>query len=219
MNRKALSLAGFIIAAATAASTTHATQDGRGTDFTIPIVDLNNPCTRGHDSIDGELHVTATLKESDDARLLTVHAKGDALDSEGKDYRAVAKLRVKIHDPFPAHLFLQAKLIRDDHGRHHDNGHDNGNGNGQNGTAQNGMSPNGAVQSNGDWRFRWAGFDGRHDGHGGHDGKHRRRDDAVLNAIVHVNDRGNVTKVDISGIECKVIDGDKHKDKDWHHRS
>lgn len=146
MNRKGLSIIGMAAALTVACSPAVAdnSNNKRTWDFSVPVVDLNNPCTSGHDSIDGNLDIKAVLKINEGVKFLKITAKGDGSDAQGVDYLMQARLSIKIHDPFPAQAFLKAKLIS-----------------------------KGST------------------------------DNAFLNAVVHVSEQGNITKVDISGIECR----------------
>lgn len=146
MNRKALSTVGMIASAAAISLTSSVAlaEPPRTFNLSVPIVDLNNPCTPGQDSIDGSLDVKAVLKINNGVKSLQISAKGDGTDAYGVDYLANARLSIKIRDPFPAQAFLKARLISKGSG-----------------------------------------------------------DNAFLNAMVHVSEQGNITKIDISGIECK----------------
>lgn len=81
-------------------------------DFTLPIVGLNNPCTPGHDSIDGSIDIHGVTKfDSGNVTFVRFNAHGSAVDAHGRKYQTIAIGKFQIHDPLPATVFLQVKLV------------------------------------------------------------------------------------------------------------
>lgn len=79
--------------------------------FTKQIVDLNNPCTTGHDSIDGTLLVSYTIeKRSDGTIRLGISARGSGSDANNLFYRFLAAGTFDFHDPLPAQIVLTVRL-------------------------------------------------------------------------------------------------------------
>lgn len=79
--------------------------------LTKQIVDLNNPCTPGHDSIDGVLNINYTIDRTADgsARLL-ISARGSGSDAGSQFYRFTASGTVLFTDPLPAQVTLSVSL-------------------------------------------------------------------------------------------------------------
>lgn len=77
----------------------------------ISIVDLNNPCTRGHDSIDGTLNIAANAERTPDGVIiLRLFARGAGKDVNNNDYRFLAVGNFQFHDPLPADIVLRVRL-------------------------------------------------------------------------------------------------------------
>lgn len=81
------------------------------TSLNIPIVDLNNPCTAGHDSIDGTLLLNA-IADRDNAGLVTLRlsGRGSGSDAGNRFYRLLTAGTVQFHDPLPADITLSVRL-------------------------------------------------------------------------------------------------------------
>lgn len=78
---------------------------------TITIADLNNPCTPGHDSIDGVLNINSILDRGSDGSLrLLVSARGSGSDANNLFYRFLASGTVIFTDPLPARFNLSVRL-------------------------------------------------------------------------------------------------------------
>jgi hypothetical protein len=78
---------------------------------TITIADLNNPCTRGHDSIDGTLMIAANAERTPDgATILRLFARGTGRDFNNTDYRLLAVGNFEFQDPLPADINLRVRL-------------------------------------------------------------------------------------------------------------
>lgn len=79
--------------------------------LTKQIVDLNNPCTPGHDSIDGVLNINYIIDRTADgsARLL-LSARGSGSDASNLFYRFLASGTVLFTDPLPAQITLSVRL-------------------------------------------------------------------------------------------------------------
>ena len=79
--------------------------------LTRNIVDLNNPCTAGHDSIDGVLNINYTLQRgSDGVVTLSLSARGSGSDASNLFYRFLASGTFQLHDPLPAQIVLTVRL-------------------------------------------------------------------------------------------------------------
>jgi hypothetical protein len=114
-------------------------------DYTLPIVGLNNPCTAGHDSIDGSLDIHGVTKFGEgNVTFIRFNAKGSGEDVHGRKYNLNVVGKFQFHDPLPAQVFLRAKMVSQ-----------------------------GAV------------------------------DNPHLVLALHVNEQGNITFAEISGIECR----------------
>ncbi len=79
--------------------------------LTKQIVDLNNPCSAGHDSIDGVLNINYTIDRSTDGspRLL-ISARGSGSDVNNLFYRFTASGTITFADPLPAQIVLSLRL-------------------------------------------------------------------------------------------------------------
>jgi hypothetical protein len=78
---------------------------------TITIADLNNPCTRGHDSIDGTLDIAANAERTPDGVIiLRLFARGAGEDVNNVDYRFLGVGNFQFHDPLPADIVLRLRL-------------------------------------------------------------------------------------------------------------
>lgn len=110
----------------------------------LPIVELNNPCTAGHDSIDGTLELHGITQHKGNVTFLQVQGKGKAVDASGVKYNLLAKLKFQFHDPLPAKLFIKLRMVSQGSG-----------------------------------------------------------DNAQATLAVHVNEQGNITQAEFSGVECK----------------
>jgi hypothetical protein len=103
--------AGVLAVLGLAAASLPASADNRFISRTIPIVDLNNPCTRGHDSIDGTLAVEATLlRNVGDIDILRIVARGTGEDANNVAYRFLSVSTFQFHDPLPVNIFLSIRL-------------------------------------------------------------------------------------------------------------
>lgn len=80
-------------------------------DRTLTIADLNNPCTAGHDSIDGVLNINYTVDRAPDGspRLL-ISARGSGSDANGLFYRFLSSGAITFTDPLPAQIQLSVRL-------------------------------------------------------------------------------------------------------------
>lgn len=112
--------------------------------LSLPIAELNNPCTSGHDSIDGSLDLHGISKLSDNVSFLQIVAKGEGQDAYGSHYRFSGKARLQFHDPLPATAYLKVKMTSQGSG-----------------------------------------------------------DNASLVLKLHVNEQGNITQAEYSGVECR----------------
>jgi hypothetical protein len=102
----ALTAGAWLLAGTPAAAAIIAT-----TSIDVPIVDLNNPCTAGHDSIDGTLNLNA-IAERDSGGLVTVRfsGRGSGADVNNLFYRFLTAGTVQFHDPLPADVLLSVRL-------------------------------------------------------------------------------------------------------------
>jgi hypothetical protein len=79
--------------------------------LTKQIVDLNNPCTGGHDSIDGVLNINYTLdRTTDGLPRLVLSARGSGSDVNNLFYRFTASGTITFADPLPAQIVLSVRL-------------------------------------------------------------------------------------------------------------
>ena len=78
--------------------------------LSLPLVELNNPCTAGHDSIDGSLDLHGVTQHSEGVTFLRVNAHGSAVDAKGIDYQVNGQSRFQFHDLLPATVYLRLKL-------------------------------------------------------------------------------------------------------------
>jgi hypothetical protein len=79
--------------------------------LTKQIVDLNNPCTAGHDSIDGVLNINYTIdRTSDGSPRLSISARGSGSDANNLFYRFTASGTITFADPLPAQIVLSVRL-------------------------------------------------------------------------------------------------------------
>jgi hypothetical protein len=79
--------------------------------LTKQIVDLNNPCTAGHDSIDGTLNINYTIERRTDGTVrLSLSARGSGSDVNNLFYRFLASGTFDFHDPLPAQIVLSVRL-------------------------------------------------------------------------------------------------------------
>lgn len=109
MNRIRTLLAGAVAALGlTVTGTASAVVQGT---LTKQIVDLNNPCTRGHDSIDGVLNINYTIdRTTDGSPRLLISARGSGSDANNLFYRFLATGTVIFTDPLPAQITLSVRL-------------------------------------------------------------------------------------------------------------
>lgn len=143
MNR----LSSFIGATLLLSSLPFAAIAGQGAhhhEFSLPLAEINNPCTAGHDSIDGSLDLHGISKFSDNVSFLQVIAKGEGEDAYGNNYQFSGKARLQFHDPLPATVYLKLRMTSQGSG-----------------------------------------------------------DNAHLVLKLHVNEQGNVTQAEYSGVECR----------------
>jgi hypothetical protein len=101
------------LAAALALSATsgNAAADIVTSSRTLTIADLNNPCTRGHDSIDGVLDIRANAERTPTGVvILRLNARGWGRDFENNLYRLLAVGNFQFHDPLPADIILRVRL-------------------------------------------------------------------------------------------------------------
>lgn len=81
-------------------------------DYTLPLVDINNPCTPGNDSIDGSIDIHGVTKfDAGNVAFVRFNAKGTAVDAAGRNYQAGAIGKFQFHDPLPGTVFLQLRLV------------------------------------------------------------------------------------------------------------
>lgn len=113
-------------------------------DLTLPVVELNNPCTAGHDSIDGSLDLRGITQHNGNVTFLQIQGKGNGVDANGVKYNLLGKVKFQFHDPLPARLFIKLKMVSQGSG-----------------------------------------------------------DNAQATLAVHVNEQGNITQAEFSGVECK----------------
>ncbi|MCC2638878.1 MAG: hypothetical protein K0Q68_2597 [Moraxellaceae bacterium] len=79
--------------------------------LTKQIVDLNNPCTIGHDSIDGVLDINYTIDRSaNGSPRLLLSARGSGSDASNLFYRFTAAGTFIFTDPLPAQITLSVRL-------------------------------------------------------------------------------------------------------------
>lgn len=79
--------------------------------LTKQIVDLNNPCTTGHDSIDGVLNINYTIdRTGDGSPRLVLSARGLGSDANNLFYRFTASGTITFADPLPAQIVLSVRL-------------------------------------------------------------------------------------------------------------
>lgn len=109
MNRKGTLLAGAFTALALGVTGT-ASAVVQGT-LTRQIVDLNNPCTAGHDSIDGVLDINYTIdRDRDGSARILISARGSGSDANNLFYRFLASGTVVLAEPLPAQINLSIRL-------------------------------------------------------------------------------------------------------------
>lgn len=86
---------------------------GGATQFRLglSVVELNNPCTAGPDSIDGSLELQGVARMSDDVTFLQVNAKGSGVAGNGTDYQLGGKAKFQFHDPLPAAVYVKLRMI------------------------------------------------------------------------------------------------------------
>jgi hypothetical protein len=77
----------------------------------LSVVELNNPCTAGPDSIDGSLDIHGVAKTSGNITFLQVNAKGSGVAGNGTDYQLGGKAKFQFHDPLPATLYVKLRMI------------------------------------------------------------------------------------------------------------
>lgn len=101
-------LAGGLLAVA---SLSALADDATPFHLTLPIVELNNPCTAGPDSIDGTLDLRGTVQHTDGVTFLQVQGKGSGVDAWGVPYNLGAGARFQFHDLLPAQVFVKLRMI------------------------------------------------------------------------------------------------------------
>lgn len=77
----------------------------------LSVVELNNPCTAGQDSIDGSLDLHGIAKTSDGVTFLQVIAKGSGVAGNGTSYQLGGKAKFQFHDPLPATVYVKLRMI------------------------------------------------------------------------------------------------------------
>lgn len=109
MNRIISALAGGLLAAASF----NAVADEGANQFrlNLPVVELNNPCTSGPDSIDGSLELHGVAQHSEGVTFLQVQGKGSGVDAYGVQYNLGGSARFQFHDPLPAQVFIRLKMV------------------------------------------------------------------------------------------------------------
>lgn len=108
MNRNTLSLVAVVAGLLGTASVAQAADTGI---ITIPVVNLDNPCTPGHDYINGTLSVKGVLQITDSVNFLTITGRGSGTDYNGLQYNYGGKLTYKYHDPLPAIHYHKLRLV------------------------------------------------------------------------------------------------------------
>lgn len=109
MKRITIALAGGLLAALSLNAV--ASQGASQYHLNVPIVELNNPCTAGHDSIDGSLDLHAVTQHSGGITFLKVTGKGKGVDASGVKYNLGATAKFRFHDPLPAQVYIKLRLI------------------------------------------------------------------------------------------------------------
>lgn len=109
MNRIISALAGGLLAAASFS----AVADDGANQFrlTLPIVELNNPCTAGPDSIDGTLELRGIVQHTEGVTFLQVQGKGTGVDAYDVPYTLGAGARFQFHDVLPAQVYVKLKMV------------------------------------------------------------------------------------------------------------
>lgn len=79
--------------------------------FTLPLANINNPCTSGFDGINGSVDVHAVAQEANGVKFVRFNAQGSATDANGLRYRLGGTYKIQIHDPFPAWCYLKLKMV------------------------------------------------------------------------------------------------------------
>lgn len=80
-------------------------------NLSLPLNDINNPCTAGADGIDGSLDLHGVTQFSDGVAFLQINAKGKGADALGLNYQLGGKARFQFHDPLPADVYLRLRMI------------------------------------------------------------------------------------------------------------
>ncbi len=111
MNRNTLSLISAVMTAGLLTGATVAQAATVKTTFSIPVVELNNPCTPANDSIDGSLDLRAAAQfEADGVTWLRVGVSGSGADANGLAYNFGGSARLQYHDPLPAQLVIKLRM-------------------------------------------------------------------------------------------------------------
>lgn len=76
----------------------------------LSVVELNNPCTAGADSIDGHLDLHGVTRTSGNVSFLQVNAKGSGVAGNGVKYQIGGKARFQFHDPLPASVYVKLRM-------------------------------------------------------------------------------------------------------------
>lgn len=108
MERMHVSLAAGLLAAVLGA-TAHA--GAQQYDLSLPLNDINNPCTPVADGIDGSLDLHGVTQFSNGVAFLQVNAKGKGADAWGHKYQLGGKVKFEFHDPLPADVYLRLRMI------------------------------------------------------------------------------------------------------------
>lgn len=109
MKRITIALAGGLLAAMSLNAV--ASQGASHYRLSVPIVELNNPCTAGHDSIDGSLDLHAITQNSGNVTFLKINGKGKGVDANGVKYNLGATAKFQFHDPLPAQVYIKLKMV------------------------------------------------------------------------------------------------------------
>ncbi|HEX4869166.1 MAG TPA: hypothetical protein VFV15_00370 [Moraxellaceae bacterium] len=79
-------------------------------DLSLPLNDINNPCTSVVDGIDGSLDLHGVTQHNGNVAFLQVNAKGKGADAWGRKYQLGGKAKFEFHDPLPANIYLRLRM-------------------------------------------------------------------------------------------------------------
>lgn len=111
MNRSRFNLAGAVAILGMSLGMSQAWAGATQTGFSVPLANINNPCTSGHDGINGSLDINAVAQHSNGVHFVRISGHGSGADAHGLRYQFSGMHKLQLHDPFPAWCYLRLKMI------------------------------------------------------------------------------------------------------------